>query len=163
MENTKNEQKGKPKRVRMRRPIAPLVHARVTARRQRIAKAVITGATSGEIGATEGLSQRQVRRDAYDPETQDLITAALNSQNKMLIAGTAKAINRMVEGLDAEWRGAPDWRSRGLCARELRELLSMAAGPQTQRVEVRQQGRSIEELLDEYRGFMATTVEVTDV
>ena len=161
MENTNKQQqtgKGKAKRVRARRPIAPLVHARVTARRQRIAKAVIAGATSQEIGAAEGVSQRQVRRDAYDPETQDLIAAALSSQNEVLIAGTARAINRMVEGLDAEWKGAPDWRSRGLCARELRELLAMAAGPQTQRVEVKQQGRSIEELLDDYRAFVATVV-----
>lgn len=158
MDKAKAKQ-GKAKRVRARRPLLGPVRARVEGRKRRIAQAVVSGATCVEIAESEGISESQVRRDAYAPDTQDLIAAALHTQNQALIASTAKAIKRMDEGLDAQWKGEADWRSRGLCARELRELLSMAAGPQTQRVEVKQQGRSIEELLDEYRGFVAVHVQ----
>ena len=132
--------------------------ARVAARKMKIAQGLIEGKTPEQIAPGVGISSRQVRRDAASPEVQDLITRALGTQNEELIKGCSLSIKRLIEGLDAEWKGAPDWRSRAVCARELRELLSMAAGPQTQRVEVRQQGRSIEELLDDYRAFVAAQV-----
>jgi hypothetical protein len=128
----------------------------------KVTQGMLEGKTADQIAPSVGVSTRQVHRDSASPEVQDLITQALGAQHEALIAGCALSIRRLIEGLDAEWKGAPDWRSRGLCARELRELLAMAIGPRTQQVEVKQKGRSIEELLEDYRGFVAAVVETPD-